>query len=219
MVKHNQVGAISGLVISLVFTVILLLGSLYFGFWAYSSRTTYKDHADQLINTAVNSAVQNEENKLNVQFAQQEKFPLTTYNGPQAYGSIVLMYPKTWSGYVDTTGQGNALLNGYFNPGVVPSIVDQHSIFALNVQVINQPYSSTLQSLMGQNNITSTAYALPKMPKVVGVEVTGPLINNQTQATEILLPLRSYTLQIETYGTQYLSDFNNIILPNFSFSP
>jgi|SRR5579884_4431402 len=219
MVKHNQVGAISGLVISFVLVVILLLGSLYFGYWAYSQRQTYKNHTDQLINAAVNTAEQNQQSKLDAQFAQQEKFPLTTYNGPQAYGSIVVMYPKTWSGYVDSTGQGSALLNGYFNPGVVPSLSDQSSIFALNVQVINEPYSQTIQGLMGQNNITATAYALPKMPKVVGVEVTGPLINNQTNATEILLPLRSYTLQIETYGTQYLSDFNNIILPNFSFSP
>jgi hypothetical protein len=35
----------------------------------------------------------------------------------------------------------------------------------------------------------------------------------------VVLPLRSQTLQIETAGSQFLGDFNNNILPNFSFSP
>jgi hypothetical protein len=35
----------------------------------------------------------------------------------------------------------------------------------------------------------------------------------------VVLPLRSQTVQIWTEGTQYVDDFNKLILPNFSFSP
>jgi hypothetical protein len=46
MIKHNQDGAVNGVAVSLIFTVILLLGSLGFGFWAFSSREDYKNHSD-----------------------------------------------------------------------------------------------------------------------------------------------------------------------------
>jgi hypothetical protein len=110
----------------------------------------------------------------------------------------------------------------YFAPGVVPPVGDQDSIFALHVQVASQSYANTLQSYTGQQQsgqATISAYALPKVPKAVGVKVTGQVSNKQTEATIIVLPLRSQTLLIETDGTQFLNDFNNYILPNFSFSP
>lgn len=217
MNNHNQDGAINGLVVSLILVVLLLIGAIVFGIWAFSGRQDYKNNVDSKIRTAVDSAVNQESQLKDSQFAQEAKLPLTTYNGPQAYGSIVLSYPKNWSGYVDTTGSDQAV-DGYFQPGVVPSITNTASVFALRIQVLNQSYSQTLQNFQQQPNITSVAYALPKMPKVVGVEVTGQ-ITGQTNETMVILPLRAQTLELWTDGNQYLSDFNQIILPNFSFSP
>jgi hypothetical protein len=221
MIKHNQDGAVSGVVISLVFTVLLLFGAIGFAAWAYSGRQDYKNHTDSKVSSAVQAAVTQESTKKDKQFAEDEKNPLKTYTGPEALGSLVISFPKTWSGYVDTTGNGGAVLSGYFFPGVVPSISDQNSVFALHVQVLSQSYSQVLQTLTGQlqdGKLTISAYALPKLPKVVGVKVSGELAN-QKDGTVVILPLRSQTLEIETDGTQYLGDFNNNILPNFSFSP
>ena len=154
--------------------------------------------------------------------------PLRAYNGPEAYGSIVVNYPKTWSAYVDDSGSSNTPVDGYFNPGTVPSIGNStSSIFALRVQVLNQPYATVLQTYSSQssnqqNPVTITAYSLPKVPKAVGVELSGTLSNSGSKpvtGTMVILPLRANTLEIWTDGTQYLSDFNNNILPNFSFSP
>lgn len=222
MVKLNQAGAVSGLVISLVLVVILLVGAISFGGWAYSSRQDYKDNTDTKISAAVAVAKQQESALKDQQFAQASKSPLKTYNGPEAYGSVVVNYPKTWSGYVDDTGSGSALVDGYFAPGVVPSITGQSSVFALRVQVLNTPYSQSLQTFQGQQQnggLTINAYALPKLPKVTGVELTGQLSDGTSNVTMVVLPLRSETLEISTEGNQYLSDFNTYILPNFSFSP
>jgi hypothetical protein len=79
--------------------------------------------------------------------------------------------------------------------------------------------SALLQLPTTTPGVVVSAYALPKLPKIVGVEVTGPLLSNKPNETEIILPLRAGTLQIWTEGTQYLDDFNKIILPNFNFSP
>ena len=223
MIKHNQVGAISGLAISLVLAILLLAGALGFAGWAFNSRQDYKNHSDAKVTAAVQIAVQKESVSKDAAFAEAVKNPLTTYVGSEAYGSLRLNYPKTWSGYVDDSGKGSALVDGYFSPGVVPPLTGTASVFALRIQVLNQTYAQMLQNFASQqqaSKLTTSAYALPKLPTVTGVKVVGQLQQaGQTDVTMIVLPLRSQTLEIWTDGNQYLNDFNNIILPNFSFSP
>lgn len=224
MAKHNQDGAINGLVISLIFAILLLIGAGGFGVWAYMGRQDYKNNSDAKTAVAVEAAKSQEDKIKDAQFAEAAKQPLKTYQGPEAYGSLIVNFPKTWSGYVDATGTGSSLVDGYFAPGVVPSATNQNSVFALRVQVLNQPYAQVLQQFSGQQQdgkLTISAYALPKLPKVVGVKVVGQINSSQNQAsvTMIVLPLRSQTLEIWTQGNQYLADFNKNILPNFSFSP
>jgi uncharacterized protein (UPF0333 family) len=221
MIKHNQDGAVSGLALSLLLAVVLLLASMGFGYWAYSGRQDYKNHSDAKAAAAAKVAVDKESAVKNKQFAEEAKNPLKTYNGPEAQGSMIIQYPKTWSGYVSTSGNSATPVDGYFNPGVVPSINDQNSVFALHVQVLNQSYSDILQTFndqLHQGKVTISAYALPKLPKVVGVRVQGTLVN-QKIGTVVILPLRSQALEIETDGNQFINDFNTYILPNFSFSP
>jgi hypothetical protein len=220
--KHNQDGAVNSAIISLILAILLLIGAAGFGGWAFNSRQDYKNHTDAKINLAVAAAKQQQGQTDQARFAEEAKQPLQTYQGPEAFGSLVVSYPKTWSAYVDASGTGNALVDGYFAPGVVPSITNQNSVFALRIQVLNQAYTQALQNFAGQQTtgkVTVNAYALPKLPKVVGVEVIGQLANQGPTTTMIVLPLRSQTLEISTQGSTYLNDFNNNILPNFSFSP
>lgn len=221
MLKRNQDGGV-GTVLLIVMLVVLLLGAGFFGFWAYSGRQDYKNNVDAKIATAVTAAKQQQTTVDNANFAEQSKQPLRPYNGPEAYGSLVVNFPKNWSAYVDDSGNGASLVDGYFAPGTVPATNAPGSVFALRVQVLSQTYNQVLQSLTGLQQggqlSAAQAYALPKVPHVVGVEVSGQLPNNHS-GTMVILPLRSNTLEIYTYGNQYLNDFNNNILPNFSFSP
>jgi hypothetical protein len=222
MIKHNQDGAVNGAVISLILTVILLLGAVGFGYWAFSGRQDYKNNSDAKAAAAAEKAVAANSAKKNKQFIEDYKKPLKTYNGPEALGSVVMQFPKTWSGYIKSAGANNSGLDAYFAPGVVPPADALTSVFALRVQVLSQNYSQVLQSLNSQQKggqLTIAAYTLPKLPKVVGVKVTGTLQGQQTTSTTVVLPLRSQTVEIQTFGTQFLDDFNNYILPNFSFSP
>ncbi len=221
MIKHNQDGAVSGVAVSLVFCIIFLLGAIGFGAWAYSSRQDYKDNSDQKSAVASAAAVKQEDAKKDKQFAEDYKKPLKTYDGPDETGSLHVEFPKTWSGYVaDSSSSSNATTDGYFAPGVVPSKDDQNSVFALRFALLGQPYADVVKSLPGSQDgtVSVKAYSLPKLPKVVGIQATGK-IDNQKDATMVILPLRSQTLEIWTDGSQYLNDFNNYILPNFSFAP
>lgn len=221
MIKHNQDGAVNGVVISLILTVLLLIGAIAFGGWAYTERQDYKDNVDQKIAIAELAAIKQEGFAKDKIFAEKYKYPYDTYNGPEATGSLVIVYPKTWSGYVDDSGKGSAPLDGYFKTGTVPSINDQNSVFALRTQVAGMEYSEFMKYISSQQRagkVKVSAYALPKVPKTVGVLVVGEIESDKVK-TMVVLPLRNQTLKIWTEGTTYLNDFNKIILPNFSFSP
>lgn len=221
MNKHNQDGAVSGVGISLILTVLLLVGAIGFGAWAYQERQKYKTNTDALVAVAVDAAKQAANAAKEKDFLERVKQPYKTYQGPDATGSLVVVFPKTWSGYVDDSGSGAARLDGYFAPGVVPPATNPNSIFALRLQVVEQSYDKVLESFVSQQRsgkLNISVYALPKLPQIVGVQVKGELSNKKT-VTMVVLPLRADTLQIWTEGSQYLHDFNTDILPNVSFSP
>ena len=219
--KLNQNGSSTGLVISLVVVAALLIASVIFGIWAYSGRQHYKNNTNQIVNSAVSSAKQEQQQTDNKAFAIEAQKPLIKYVGPQSYGTITVNYPRNWSSYVNTSGNGYPV-DGDFYPGTLPSVTDSSSVnFALRLQVNSQPYSTSLSyynSSVTNKLATVTAYSLPKVPSVVGVKVVGELQNN-THGTLIILPIRNETLEVWTEGTAYLSEFNNDILPNLSFSP
>lgn len=221
MYKLDQQGVMNGLLLPLVVVSALMVAAIGFGGWAYTQMTDYRDNIDQKVAAAVDEATKIESAAKDKQFAEQNKSPLKSYNGPSAYGSIRLSYPKSWGGYVDDSGRGDSLVDGYFNLGVVPSVSDQKSVFALRIQVSNSAYKDTLENYSGpqqEGKIKVSAYSLPKLPKVVGVRVVGQLEDGKN-INLVVLPLRSQTIKIWTEGNQSITDFNKYILPNFSFSP
>jgi hypothetical protein len=218
MINRNQNGSINVLLLPLVVACVLLVSAVGFGYWAFGSRQDYKNNVDEKISVAVAAAKEAESATKDKQYSEATKLPLKTYNGPEQYGSVSLQYPKTWSAYIDTTTKGEAALDGFFNPDTVPAIDDENSIFALRVQVVDQTYSEVLSALNNQEGITVSPYALPKLPKIIGVKVQGQ-IENEKKGVMVILPVRDKTLKIYTEADAFQADFNNSILPNLTFSP
>ena len=220
MAKLNQQGALDVWIIVFIVTLLLFLGSAGFGVWAFGSRQNYKNHTDKIVNDAVAVARQQEDAKEKIQLAEDEKQPLRQYQGPATYGSIVVMYPKSWSGYVDETGSSGNVIDGYFFPNIVPGLQSQKD-FALRISVVNQSYSSVMQqygSYATAGKATVSAYRLPLVQAVLGSRVVGAL-NPGQQDDMIVLPLRDKTLEVSTQSTEFSNDFNTYILKNLSFSP
>lgn len=212
-----------GNVVVIVLLVVLLAGAAAFGVWAFQSRQDYKNHADQKALVAVQAARSRQAEADQAKYEQLEKQPFRTYKGPEAFGSITVQYPKTWSSYVDETSHGSTVLDGYFYPGTVPAISADSSTFALRLQVLSQNYSDVVGNLSGLGSRNGprpriAPYALPKVSSVVGVRVDGPLADGKTGSL-IVLPLRDKTLELSSEAPQFLNDFNNNILPNLTFSP
>jgi hypothetical protein len=214
--KNNQRGMAAG--IALTVCLLLLVGSIIFGVWAFTGQQNYKNNTQAIVDKKVKVAQQAIQAKDLADYNEKLKNPYKNYIGPVGAGSINLTYPNTWNAYVDDTGISGTLVNAYFDPVYIPPLNNQNSVFSLQVQVIAQPYSQVIQNLQSSKKAKTIAYSLPKLPGVVGVYVSGD-IGNQKTGYEVVLPLRNYTIEITTYGNNYKSDFDNIILKNFSFIP
>jgi len=221
MIRINKAGFISGMAISTIGLSIVAIIALAFAAWAYNGKEKYENHADALVASAVQAERAKEAAIKDQQFKVEEQYPYQTYVGPEQYGSVSVSYPKTWSGYVDTTGADGNPVDGYFGPGVLPALTGANSIFALRLQINPQSYSSNLASYTSQQqstNLTITPYSLKRVPSVVGVMIQGAIAQG-LQGILIILPIRTVTLEIWTDSMQYANQFTNQILPSVTFNP
>lgn len=221
MKKLNQAGQVDSWLIAFVLTIVLLIGSVGFGFSMFTSREDYKNNVDAKIAVAVEEAEKKLAEKKEAEFLEREKEPLTAYTGPAAYGSLAISYPKTWSAYVDESTNQSSPLDGYLNPIFVPNVDNNKANVALHFQVTGTAYSQVTRSLESQvkaGKVRTSAFTAPKVPGVVGVRVDGEVVTGKN-GSMIILPLRDKTLKIWTESPQFVGDFNDIIIPNLSFIP
>jgi hypothetical protein len=219
MSKLNQRGAIDPFLIPLIMVTLILLGVGSFGIWAFMSRQDYKANSDEKVSAAVAVAQKQTASQKDNEFVEKEKLPLKEYDGPAAYGSVVVKYPKTWSAYV-IEQSGNTPIDGYFNPVFVPSTVGGSS-FALRVQVTGTNYAQELKkydSYVKNGTVKAAAYVPAKVPGVTGVRLTGEIVPRKN-GVMIMVPMRDKTLKIWTESTEFVNDFDNNILPNYTFEP
>lgn len=219
-VAEGQRGA-SELVVPLALVSLCLLLALGFGGWAFAQMLDYKNHTDAKVVQAVAVAKQDEDKVKDAAFAEAEKQPLREYDGPSAYGSVKVLYPKTWSAYVSDKDTNSPYVDGYFYPSFVPDIQASSSVFALRVSVVQNSYSaemSRFSTYVQQGQAKVAPYKLPKVPSVVGSRVDGQLPNGKS-GSMIILPMRNMTLEVWTEAPQFMNDFEQNILPNLSFLP
>ncbi len=220
-IGNDQSGEMNVLLVPVILMTLFFIAAAAFGYWAFTSRQDYKNNADQKIVAAVSAARKDESIKKDQAFAEAEKNPLTLYQGPGTAGSVETLYPKTWSTYVHS--MSSQPLDTYFAPRAVPSVQSPDSVFALRIQVLPQEYTSTIKQYEGPikaKTVTANPFAFPKVPDVIGIRVDGQIKSGKkTNGSMIIMPLRDKTLEIYTESPEFIRDFNDIIIPNLTFSP
>ncbi len=214
-------GSVNPLLLSVIGLAVLFIAAASFGIWAFMGRSDYKNKSDAKVATAVTANTKTVQAADAKTYAEEAKNPLKVYVGPDAYGSVHISYPKTWSAYIDTSS--GTPLDAYFHSDYVPA-VDSKQAYNLRVQIVDQSYSSAVtsySSFVSRGTATAVAYSLPKVTSVVGTRLSGAVFSNNPTATGsvVLLPLRDKTLKIWTESNDFLNDFNTYVLPNLSFSP
>lgn len=209
------------LIVLVVFSI-LLLATIIFGIWAYSSMLDYKNNSDKKASQAVKVAEQKLSSQKDNEFAEKEKKPYKTYKGPETYGSITFEYPKTWSGYVNQIASGSSqAVDGYFYPDIVPGLATGSS-YALRLQVVNQTYAVALSQFDAKvktGKIAAKAFRAKNVPDTLGAQVDGEIFSNITKGSLVALPLRDKTILLWTESDRFSNDFSSIILPSLTFIP
>jgi hypothetical protein len=199
--------------------VVLFVASSAFGVWAFMSRTDYKNNSDKKSADAVEVAKTEQRSTDETDFLEREKQPFETYNGPSEFGSIKIVYPKTWELYVDTKSTGGTSVDGYGHPGYVPGITSD-TAFALRFQVISADYASQLkmfESATKNATVVVSPFRAELVSDILGSRINGQISTKRTGSV-VLIPLRDKTLKIWTESDTYVNDFNEI-LKNLSYSP
>ncbi len=210
----------NGLLIPLVLVILLLLGALGFGFWAFAGMQDYKNNSDKKADVAVKAAVEENTAENELAFTEREKEPLKEYKGPASFGSVAIKYPKTWSAFITEVDKGGTPVDGYFHPNYVPGLQSGTS-FALHLQVTSLVYADELKKFDADakaGRVQVTAIGVDNVPGVTGVRIDGE-VEKGKQGSLVLFPMRDKTLKISTEAEQFKGDFNTIILKNLSFSP
>ncbi len=222
MMNEKQRGGV-GVIVAISLLAVCLVGVSVLAFLSYQQAQDYKNNVNQKITAAVTEntkAVKAEEARA---YAEESQFPLKPFLGPDTYGSVKVMYPKVWSGYLNSNNS-NTPVDFYAHPDIVPSPVGSSNnapSLALHIEVINQVYSTVIRQyepLQKQNKVTVKPYSLAKSPTIVGARVDGQL-TQQKKGSVVLMPMRDKTLRITTESESYAKQFNEIILPNIEFVP
>lgn len=220
--KSRQAGAINLLAIPLVLVTVLLFGVAAVAYTFYGQATDYKNNVDQKVAVAVDAASEKISAQKDKDNEEKNKFPYNRYDGPDSYGALRILYPKTWSAHIsEARTRTNKPVEGWFAPGFVPATGDENNTFALRVVVEQRTYDAVLREYQGNvksGKIAAQPYQSPNVPNIVGTRLEGEVISKK-QGAMIIMPLRDKTLRMWTESRDYVADFNNIILPNFSFTP
>ncbi len=220
--NSRQSGSINLLVIPLVLVTLLLFGVAAIAYTSYNEAADYKNNVAQKVEVEADKARVEISTQKDKEFAEKEKFPYDRYEGPAPFGALRILYPKTWSAYVnEPRNSGGRPVEGYFSPGHVPGVADANNTFALRVVVEQRTYDATLKEYQGkvkEAKVVIRPYQSPNVPNVVGSRIDGEVVTKK-QGAMIVMPMRDKTLRMWTESRDYVPDFDNIILPNFTFTP
>ena len=199
--------------------IVLTLGASGFAGWAYTQMLDYKNNSDKKAAAAVEVAVKKESDRKDSEFIDKEKQPYKSYTSSNVTGSIKITYPKTWSGYVSEDDQSTPL-NAVWHPDVVPGLQSKTS-YALRAQVVNTKFDDVLRAFDTQvkgSKVKISPYVVKNVPSITGVRVVGEISPGQN-ATMIVLPLRDKTIKISTESQDFVTDFDNVVMANLTFTP
>lgn len=221
MRKTSTLGAANVFLIVSIVLLVFLIGAVGFATWSFTGYQDYKSNYDLKLAEQNQKTIKDTEARKDAEFLEKEKEPLKAYKGPNQYGTLTIKYPKTWSAYIDDQNNtSSAPVMNYFHPDVVP-VIGRTTAYALTVKVTSEEYDDIVRQYddrVKRGLVTVTPYTVNKVPSVNGVRIDGQITEDK-KGSMVLVRLRDKRLILTCQSEQYMKDFNDIILKNYSFIP
>lgn len=211
--RTHERGAVTA---SLIASIILgLFAAVFAGLalWAYLSYTEQKTDVDGKIALAESEARKAQLDEDEKKFAEREKEPRREFVGPDDYGRLTFMYPKTWSAYVEkdvSNGRGGEY-KAYLNPVVVPPVSEAQP-FALRVTITDLGYDKVLSAYDGLVQKGTLKSSTTSANGQNGARLDGSFSKN-IRGSAVFYKIRDKTLIIQTDvdSSDIKAEFENII--------
>jgi len=211
--KINQDGIMNPLAIPVILAILLLIGSVVTAVFFYTKYIDQRDNNQPKIEAAVAEAEEAQKSKLESDFVEREKLPNKNYTSPAELGSVKLVFPKTWSSYVELGGGSD--LNYYGHPNFVPS---KNVNYALRMSVTNRAFADEVKKYDSQVKKGTLKATAVQVSGTTGTRLDG-LLKKDQEGSMVIFPLRDKTLKVWTESNEFKADFNNIVLANLTFVP
>jgi hypothetical protein len=202
-------GGISGSMIAIIGLIVLVIAAGSAAIWAYVNYNEQKTNVDGKISLAVAEAKKVQSDDDEAKFAQREKEPNRQFVGPDDYGRLTFMYPKTWSVYVakDVSKGGN--FEAYLNPVTVPPVSETQQ-FSLRVLIEQEDYDKVVESYQdgvekGELKSTTTSSKGHS-----GTRLDGNFTKD-IRGAAVIYKIRDKTLTIRTDADTFKPDFEALI--------
>lgn len=203
-------GAVHGMLIALIATIILFIAAGSAAIWAYINYDRERTTVESQIKVAVANAQKEQSDADDKKFAEREKEPNRQFVGPDDYGRVTFMYPKTWSVYVANNSANSGLYSAYLNPIVVLPTSDSKQKFALRVTIENKKYEDVLKSYDAQLKKGDLKSAPTSSNGFSGTRIDGSF-DRDFRGAAVLYKIRDKTLTIRTDADTFKPDFEQII--------
>lgn len=196
------------LVLAIIFgiTTVILVGVSVYLWLEYSEQKT---NVDSIAANRVAEATKAQAENLEIQFAEREKQPMQQFTGPEDFGRLVFMYPKTWSLYVVP----NLPYYAYLHPKYVQHD-NGNTRYALRVLIQAKQYEDVLKTYserVAKKGLKSSTVQIGSgEDKVVGTRFDGPL-TDKIVGSAVVFKIRDKTVTIQTDIEASRPDFNNLI--------
>lgn len=195
--------------IAIIGLIVLVLGAGSAAIWAYVNYQEQKTNVDGKVDLAVAEAkkVQSEEDE--VKFAEREKEPNRQFVGPEDYGRLTFMYPKTWSVYVARDVAKGGSYESYLNPVTVPPVSDVQQ-YSLRVLIEQKDYDQVVKSYQKSVEKGELRSSTTSANGHNGTRLDGSF-SNDIRGSAVIYKIRDKTLTIRTDADTFKPDFENVI--------
>lgn len=214
---QNQQGIMNPLLIVSILLGVLALALGGGFFWAYSNYTDQKNNVDAKIETAVTKAVAEQKSADEKDYLEKEKQPYNKLTAPDDLGAASFSYPKTWSVYVPSDGTQGRAYRAYLYPGMVPA-ESGVTPYATRIEISDQQYETYLKKwdpFVKKGDLTSSPITINNL---VGIRFDGKFSSSRSGAM-VVFKIRDKTLVLASDSTEFMNDFDNVVVKSLDFNP
>ncbi|MBM3210254.1 hypothetical protein FJZ39_02855 [Candidatus Saccharibacteria bacterium] len=207
--RKSQLGVVNGWLVTAIAFIVLFLAAGSFAIWSFVQYSDLKTNFDARTDVAVAEAVKKQADESEAKFAEREKEPNDQFVGPDEYGRVTFRYPKTWSVFVESSGQDRNDYKAYLSPGVVPPIRED-SRYAVRVEILNKNFDDVNREYERLTEDGAIKISNVEINGNAGVRYDGAFSDTRRGAVT-LLRVRDKTIRLSTDADTFKPDYDEVL--------